>query len=248
LLREVLLIVVYILVTTVLGIAATVVGIVDFKGKMIAKLARLWAMILLAVSGVRYRVTGLENLDRGGNYIFASNHESSFDIPLVFGLLPYHVVSIAKIELRKVPFLGWAMIGARHIFIDRHDSARASASLKDALKSLAGNPRSVILFPEGTRSPDGEIHQFKKGGLGLALSLDMPVVPVAQCGTRDVLEKQSLRLKKGDVEMRLGRPIDPNLWQGKSKEEFADHVRAEVISLKREWLAEKVLQPEAAKA
>ncbi len=82
----------------------------------------------------------------------------------------------------------------------------------------------------------------------MALSLDMPVVPVAQCGTRDVLEKQSLRLKKGDVEMRLGRPIDPNLWQGKSKEEFADHVRAEVISLKREWLAEKVLQPEAAKA
>jgi len=128
LLREVLLIVVYILVTTVLGIAATVVGIVDFKGKMIAKLARLWAMILLAVSGVRYRVTGLENLDRGGNYIFASNHESSFDIPLVFGLLPYHVVSIAKIELRKVPFLGWAMIGARHIFIDRHDSTRDPVS------------------------------------------------------------------------------------------------------------------------
>lgn len=104
-LQAILFIPVYILVTTALGTVAIVVGSVDFRGKIIAKLVRLWAMILLLASGVRYRVTGLENLDRKGNYIFASNHESSFDIPLVFGLLPYHIVSIAKIELRKVPIL-----------------------------------------------------------------------------------------------------------------------------------------------
>lgn len=162
-LQAILFIPVYILVTTALGTVAIVVGSVDFRGKIIAKLVRLWAMILLLASGVRYRVTGLENLDRKGNYIFASNHESSFDIPLVFGLLPYHIVSIAKIELRKVPILGWAMMGARHIFIDRHNSRRAIASLKEASESLTRNPRSIILFPEGTRSPDGDIHQFKRG-------------------------------------------------------------------------------------
>ncbi|MAG21036.1 MAG: lysophospholipid acyltransferase family protein [Candidatus Marinimicrobia bacterium] len=247
-LQAVLFIVVYILVTTVLGTTAIVIGIVDLRGKMIAKLARLWAMILLVVSGIRYRVTGLEYLDRRENYIFASNHESSFDVPLVFGLLPYHIVSIAKIELKKVPILGWAMMGARHIFVDRHDSNRAVVSLKEASNSLARNPRSIILFPEGTRSPDGEIHQFKKGGLGLALDLGMAVVPVAQCGTRDVLAKKSLWLKEGEVEMRLGRPIDPSLWQGKSKKEFADHVRTEVVSLKNGWLADNAPQSGTATA
>lgn len=140
------------------------------------------------------------------------------------------------------------MMGARHIFIDRHNSRRAIASLKEASESLTRNPRSIILFPEGTRSPDGDIHQFKRGGLSLALSVGMHVVPVAQCGTRDVLEKKSLWLKKGEVEMRLGRPIDPDPWRGKSKKEFADYVRTEVVSLKNGWLADNASQSGTATA
>lgn len=225
--------------TGVLGTVAVLVSPFDTRGKIISKVTRLWAFLLLKGSGVPYRVIGLDQLDRDEHYIFAANHESAFDIPLVFAALPFRLVSLAKKELKKIPFLGWAMVRARHIFVDRQNHRRALESLRKAAESLKKYPRSVLIFPEGTRSTDGEIHRFKKGGLSLAFDSGMLVVPVAVCGTSDILIRRSLRLGPGEIELRIGPPVDTGAWGGKSRSEFADYLRKQVVSLKTAWFSEK---------
>jgi 1-acyl-sn-glycerol-3-phosphate acyltransferase len=202
-------------------------------------IGRIWSKILLWVGGIQYQVKGLEHLNRQRQYVFAGNHESAFDIPLAFAALPFQLVPVAKKELRKIPFFGWGMIMARHIFIDRQNHKKAMESLAKAKRSLQRNPRSLLLFPEGTRSVDGQVHQFKKGGLGLALDLGLPVVPMAVCGTAKVAGKGSWRLTPAPVELRVGLPIETKPLQGLDKKEFAERVRQEVIRLKNAWQKER---------
>ena len=150
-------------------------------------IAKTWSKVLLYLGGVDYKVIGLHNLDPKGFYLFAANHESALDIPLVFAGLPFHIVAVAKIELKRIPIFGWSMMAGGHFFVDRKNQNRALKSLDNAKASMVNNPRSIIIYPEGTRSNDGSIRQFKKGGLVLAINMDLPVVPVALCGTRECL-------------------------------------------------------------
>ena len=202
-------------------------------------IGRIWSKILLWVGGIHYQVKGLEHLDRQKQYVFAGNHESAFDIPLAFAALPFQLVPVAKKELRKIPFFGWGMIMARHIFIDRQNHKKAMESLAKARCSLKRNPRSLLLFPEGTRSVDGQVHQFKKGGLGLALDLGLPVVPMAVCGTARVAGKGSWRLTPAPVELRIGVPIETDGLKDMNKKDFAEQVRQAVIQLKTVWQKEQ---------
>jgi len=202
-------------------------------------IGRIWSKILLWVGGIHYQVKGLEHLDRQKQYVFAGNHESAFDIPLAFAALPFQLVPVAKKELRKIPFFGWGMIMARHIFIDRQNHKKAMESLAKARRSLKRNPRSLLLFPEGTRSVDGQVHQFKKGGLGLALDLGLPVVPMAVCGTARVAGKGSWRLTPAPVELRIGVPIETDELKDMNKKDFAEQVRQAVIQLKTVWQKEQ---------
>lgn len=223
-------------------------GIFEPRGWFIGWLARVYSRILLWASGVEYSVSGLEKLDRASHYIFASNHESAFDIPLILGGLPFHIVSLAKRELKKVPILGWAMIAARHVFIDRFNRKRAVESLQKVKLSLLNNPRSLMIFPEGTRSKDGQVHQFKKGGLAIALEIGMDVVPLAVCGTGAIVAKRSFRLNRGEVKLKVGEPIRPAEWEGRSKNEFADHVRRQVVMMKSSWEERQTVSPEVVAA
>ena len=170
-------------------------------------IAKTWSKVLLYLGGVDYKVIGLHNLDPKGFYVFAANHESALDIPLVFAGLPYHIVAVAKIELKRIPIFGWSMMAGGHFFVDRKNKNSALKSLDSAKSSMANNPRSIIIYPEGTRSNNGSIRQFKKGGLVLAINMDLPVVPVALCGTRECLGEKKYKLKKNTIEMRIGKPI-----------------------------------------
>lgn len=232
--------VVHVLTTGILGLVVLIISPFDYYGRLIGKIVRLWGRILMAASGIRYRVRGLENLDPKGHYFFACNHESAIDIPLTLGGIPFHTVPMAKIELKKIPIMGWAMARAKHIFVDRRDFRRALDALIEARESLRKFPRSILIFPEGTRTQDGRIQRFKKGGLGLAIDLGMPVVPVAVCGTAKVLPPRSLYVKKGEVELRVGHPIDTEPWRDRDRGEFSDVVRGKVVELKNEWLSERV--------
>ena len=130
------------------------------KGRVLGHCARLWGKCILFTCGIKYKVTGLNNLNPNSNYIFAGNHTSMLDIPIAFSGLPYWLVPIAKIELRSVILLGWVMRTAGHIFIDRKKSESAIRTLERTKKSLLDNPRSILLFPEGTRTRDGSIGPF----------------------------------------------------------------------------------------
>lgn len=222
--------------TFLLGSVSIFVGILDHSGRTIGKIVRLWAQILLRVGGIRYRVLGLEKLDPDQDYFFVGNHESAFDILLSYAGLPYCLVSIAKKELKKVPIMGWAMVLAKHIFVDRTNYRKTMKSLEEAEISLKKYPRSVLLFPEGTRSPDGEIHRFKRGGLNLAVNVGMPVIPMTFCGTRNIMVKRGLRVHSGEIELRLGYPIDTTLWKDENPNSFAQVVREKVVAMKNEWL------------
>ena len=212
-----------------LGIFASVFE--SNKGKTLGHCARLWGKFILFFTGVRYSVKGLDNLDPKGPYIFACNHASGYDVPLAFAGLPYWLISIAKIELKSVFILGWVMETAGHIFVDRKRSENAIASLEKSKKSLINNPRSILLFPEGTRTMDGELGFFKRGGLMLSLDTGIPIVPVGLVGTFEMLKKGTWSFKNQPLEIRIGNPIHPKTFSNDSKNSLAKYVKSQVQAL-----------------
>lgn len=140
--------------------------------------------------------------------IFMSNHESQLDPPILISALPIPAVYIAKQELKHVPFIGWAARMAGVIFIDRRDRDRAIASIQDASRQIRGG-KSVVIFPEGTRSRTGEMLPFKKGGFALALDAGVPIIPIAICGSFQVLPPGRVLPRSGPIAIRIGRPVAP---------------------------------------
>ncbi len=201
------------------------------KGRTLGQCARMWGKFILFFTGVSYTVRGLNNLDPKNNYIFAGNHASGYDIPLAFAGLPFWLISVAKIELKSVFILGWVMKTAGHIFVDRGRSDNALAALEKSKISLINNPRSVLLFPEGTRSNDGSLKRFKTGGLMLSIDTGLPIVPVAYKGTYKLLKKNSWSVKNHPLEIHIGKPIDPSNYSKKDRIKLAEDVKKEVEKL-----------------
>ncbi len=225
--------------TGLAGILAIIVGLIDRSGRAIWWIARGWSWILLKISGVPYRLTGREYLQEGQEYVFAANHESAYDIPLCFVAIPRLIVPIAKVELKRIPVFGWAMVMARHIFVDRGNHNRALESLERTKQSLIKNPRSILVYPEGTRSLDGRIHRFKKGGVVLAIKLGIPIVPVAVCGTSQVITKHSWTIRPRLIELRLGEPFVTEELSYDDRNRVTEELQARVEALKTEWAAEE---------
>ncbi len=207
----------------------------EWRGKFLGWIARIWGKVILKVVGIQYKVNGLENLDPNRDYVFAANHESAMDIPLTFASLPFHIVSISKIELKWIPIFGWAMMAGGHFFVDRRNYKQAMKSLEKAKKSMAKNPRSIILYPEGTRSMNGEIMPFKKGGLIWALKMGVPVVPLALCGTRGTLKKKSLVFKNHSLIVEVGVPIEAASFAFTDQQQYVANVQEAVVALKAKW-------------
>jgi 1-acyl-sn-glycerol-3-phosphate acyltransferase len=140
--------------------------------------------------------------------IFMSNHESQMDPPVLIAALPLPAVYIAKQELKYLPFIGWAAWAAGVIFIDRRDRERALRSIHDAALQIRGG-KSVVIFPEGTRSRTGQLLPFKKGGFALALDAGVPIIPIATVGGFQVLPRGTLRFRPGRYLVLVGEPVDP---------------------------------------
>ncbi|MBU4262842.1 MAG: 1-acyl-sn-glycerol-3-phosphate acyltransferase [Proteobacteria bacterium] len=193
-------------------------------------LPRTWARIILAASGVKVKVIGLDNIDKGRPYIFAANHQSQFDIFTMQGCFDFDFRWLAKKELFQVPLFGRAMHLAGYISIDRSHGRQALKSLKEAAERIAAGT-SVILFPEGTRSLDGKLHDFKSGGMVLAIKSGVPLIPVGISGTYEILPKGSLLVKPGQVTIRVGKPIDTKAFSAGQKHELATMIQGEVARL-----------------
>jgi len=212
-----------------------VVSPFDFtRGKILSKIVRYWARIIFLSAGIKIKIIGLENLDCSKNYIFAANHSSSLDIPLMLGFIPFWIVPISKIELKWIPFLGWAMQMAGHVFVDRSKHENAMLSIKNIKNSLLKRPRSILLFPEGFRTKDGQVNQFKSGGLSLGIEAKLPIAPVAIIGTFDSLKKSSKLFINNLLIIKVGNPIDIGGYIEKDRKILANIVCDRVKELKND--------------
>jgi len=193
------------------------------------KIFRGFAKGVLSIGGVEVSVTGAEHLQRGSHYIYIGNHASLFDIPAVVAGIPDNVRFVYKKELNNVPIFGWAMkITGYNIAIDRAKAHDAMQSI-DQIAARLQRGASVMLFPEGTRTPDGMLKQFKRGPFNLATKARIPVVPVAINGSYEVLSRHSWKITPGRISLVIGEPITSPQANGRDTElELRDNVH-EVI-------------------
>ncbi len=207
-----------------LGCLAILLSFFRLTGNPVHKIAELWARSILAVSGIDVTVRGLAKLDSAKSYIFMSNHQSNFDIPVLLAHLPVQFRWLAKAELFKIPILSRSMRAAGYISINRFDQQSAFKSLEQAAAKIQAGV-SVMIFPEGTRSYDGRIRPFKKGGFVLAINSGVPIVPVVIHGTFPIMPKGSLHINPGAVVLEIQTPIDTAGYSLESKDALIDRVR-----------------------
>ena len=193
-------------------------------------LAAWWARTICRAGGVTVSVEGTEQLEPEKPYIFAANHQSQFDIFALQGFLGVDFRWLAKKELFQVPIWGAAMRRAGYIPIDRSHGRQAIKSLDEAARKIAAGT-SVIIFPEGTRSRDGSIQEFKAGALVLAIKSGVDLVPVAIRGTFEILPKGRLMMTPGKVRIHVGRPITTKNCSVKDKHELARILHDDVVQL-----------------
>ena len=167
----------------------------------------IWSRLFCLVSLVHVEVKGREKLDRSTSYVFVANHQGAYDIFLVYGYLGHKFKWMMKSSLRRIPFVGAACAAAGFIFVDRSGKGLRE-TLAAAEKILTGG-MSLVVFPEGSRTPDGKIHRFKKGAYQIADDLSLPVVPLTIDGSYRVLSKNSKLIRPGKIVLTIHDPIFP---------------------------------------
>jgi 1-acyl-sn-glycerol-3-phosphate acyltransferase len=183
-----------------------------------------WGKTILWISGIRVSVIGLERIDGLSSCIFMSNHQSNFDIPVLLGNFPKQFRWLAKAELFKIPIFGRSMSGAGYISIDRSDRKSAFKSLARAAETIR-NGTSVMIFPEGTRSKDGRLQPFKKGGFVMAVDAQVPIIPIVIEGTHEIMPKGRLLIRPRPVNVTICDKIDTSGHSRKTKDVVMDQVR-----------------------
>ena len=208
--------------TIMLGAVSLVLTLVDRQGRASHWCARTWSWLILATTGVSVRTSGLDLVPRGTSYVFASNHQSIYDIPILFTHVPFQLRIIAKASLGFFPVLGWHLRYTGHLLVDR---ARAGVGTLRQVARLIQRGHSLIVFPEGTRSADGHVGRFKGGLFLVAIEAGLPVVPVAVIGSRHVMRKGRLMTCPGDVELIVHAPISTAGLGRRDVRKLANRVR-----------------------
>ncbi len=215
--------------TAVLGSLLIVLCLVVPGGSALMPLARFWSWLMLKTYGVRSEAIFRQEFSASQPSVYVANHQSQFDIPALVVAMPTDFRMVAKRELVYIPIFGWALWLAGFIFIDRADRERAIRRLDRTLRTIRSGI-SIVVFAEGTRSPDGRLLPFKKGGFVLALKAGVPIVPVSIQGGRDVLPKGSLRVKPGTIKVIFGAPIQTSTYTLDTKEALIAAVRDRIIT------------------
>lgn len=198
---------VMLLVTPPLSLAAILGALFGASDRTQDALARAWSGSILRAGGVQFRAEGLDNVPRHRPVVILSNHTSWLDVPILAVLVPKRFRFVAKEELRRVPLWGRAWEAAGHISIDRQDTQRAIESLRRAEALVRTDNSAVIIFPEGTRSRTDAMLPFKKGGFRMAVAIGADIVPVGIDGSREALPRDSWRLRRRPIIVRFGSPI-----------------------------------------
>ena len=219
-----------VLATVAFGSASLACSLFDTTGRTQHRVARAWSRLLLWVSGVKVRVTGVGNVRPESSYVFASNHLSYMDTPLVLAFIPSQFRFLAKKSLFRIPFLGHHLHRAGHIPVPREDARASVRVMTEAARILRERNVSILAFPEGGRS-DGSLREFKEGAAYIAIKAGVPLVPLAVSGTREILPVGSLHIRGGLVRLSVGEPI-PTAGLGlRDRERLTAETRRRVAAL-----------------
>jgi 1-acyl-sn-glycerol-3-phosphate acyltransferase len=215
--------------TAVLGTLTIVGSYLDPTGNHVHYIGRFWARLNLLLSGVRVRVLNRAAIAPGQPYIVMSNHQSHYDVLAVYGLLPLQLRWVIKKELRKIPIFGLGCERMGQIFIDRGNPEQAYKSLEAAGQKIR-NGASVVFFPEGTRSRDGKLLPFKKGGFSMAFAAGVPILPITVRGSRAVLPKGTVRIRPGTIELLVHDPVRLDGYSPDNREALMERVHQIIAS------------------
>lgn len=192
--------------TLILGLLALPGGLFDRSGRRLHWFSRAWSWLIMKTIFSPVRVTGLEKIDTSKPHVYAVNHASAMDIPFLYVYLPFQFRIVFKKELLSYPVVGWQLKRSGQVCINQQKPTNSIAAIRSAVKSLkAGMP--LVIFPEGGRTPDGEIKPFLPGALFLAIKAQVDIVPVALIGTYELLPMDTYHIKCRPLEMHVGEPI-----------------------------------------
>ena len=194
------------LYTLVLGLLALPGGMFDRSGRRLHWFSRAWSWLIMKTILSPVKVTGLDKIDASKPHVYAVNHASAMDIPVLYVYLPFQFRIVFKKELLVYPVVGWQLKRSGQVCIDQQKPTNSTAAIRSAVKSLkAGMP--LVIYPEGGRTPDGEIKPFLPGAFFLAIMAQVEIVPVALVGTYELLPMNTYHIKCRPLEMRVGEPI-----------------------------------------
>lgn len=188
-----------------------------------------WSRLTCWLALCRVKTSGHENLDPKQSYVFVANHQSAFDIFLVYGFLNQNVKWMQKQGLRQIPLVGFASEKAGHVFVDNSTPKSRAESIKRAKEQIVDGV-SMVIFPEGSRSRSGKMGRFKRGAYYLAYDMKLPVVPLTINGAYDVLKRDGLRLNPGKLELVIHRPIPTEMLSEKDIPQVIDETRLVIYS------------------
>jgi 1-acyl-sn-glycerol-3-phosphate acyltransferase len=220
--------------TFVLSLIVVIAALLRHRGGLYDWAARTWARWAVWASGSHIEVEGLENVGLDHPQIIASNHQSWFDVFALAAIIPKRYRFIAKEELRRIPLFGLAWASAGHISVNRKDRSQAIRALDTAAALMRKDNSTVVIFPEGTRSPTGELLPFKKGAFMMALQTGFEIVPAACIGTRAIQKKGDWRVRPGRIIVRFGPPIDTSQFDEEHREELMLVVRERIDAMLRQ--------------
>lgn len=217
--------------TILCGAFSIAASLFDKRGRIMIGAARAWARSLVSIAGVRVTVEGLEKIDPNGAYVFASNHLSYMDTPVVLSRIPVQFRFMAKEGLFKIPFLGTHLAQAGHIPVPRENPRAAVKTLTLAGEMIRNHGTSVLVFPEGGRSEDGVLQEFKEGAAYIAIKAGVPIVPLALIGTREVLAMHTAVFHRGPVTLRIGDPIPVEGRTKHDRESLTNEIRDRISNM-----------------
>jgi len=221
---------VFVFLTLLGSVLAILSALFDRTGDSVLWLARLWSRGVLASAGVKIRVVSHATLDPRQSYVVMPNHLSTVDIWAIFVAVPVPLRFIAKKQLGQIPLFGWAMRAGRFLFIDRQNATSARRTIDGAADRIRQGC-SVVIFPEGTRSRDGRLGAFKKGGFHLAINSGAQIVPVTIRGTREVMPRGSVLIYAGVVDIEIGAPVVTTGLGPADRQALLEDVRARVATM-----------------
>ena len=215
--------------TVIMATISLIVWPFDRTGKMQHWCARWWCRLVAWSIFAKIKVQGTENISADQTYVYMANHSSLIDTPALFAYLPYQFRIMAKKELFYIPFMGWHLWSAGNFPIDRSDPRKTAKSLREVIEGVRSG-KSLAVFPEGTRTPDGKLQEFKHGAFKIAVRAGVPIVPVSIVGTFKLLPKSTLAPRPGRVYVIIGEPIDTRQYSERNLNELIARTRQAIES------------------